>query len=59
MTWWRPWWKKPSNGHASSAAQQQAEQKLRDAKAQWPEVHKVTDRFAAEVAAAMSRRQHR
>jgi hypothetical protein len=61
MTWWRPWswFHTPTNDHESREALAEQARKLEAAKAKAPEVRQTADRFAAEVRAAMARRQHR
>lgn len=55
MSWWRPWswFRRPTNGHAAAAAEREAQRKLNEVKARWPEVYRATDNLSAAVTRAM------
>lgn len=46
------------NGAAAEQAQREQDAKLRELRAQRPEVHREINRFAADVEAALARRRH-
>jgi hypothetical protein len=52
---WRFWRRRePSpNGHSAAVAKHVAEDRLREQRARWPEVHQAGDRFAALVEQAL------
>jgi hypothetical protein len=57
--WLRLLRRRPDAGAAAKLAQREQEAKLREFRTRRPEVRKEINRFAAEVEAAMARRQPR
>jgi hypothetical protein len=52
---WRFWRRRepPASGHSAAAAKHLAEDRLREQRNRWPEVHQASDRFAALVEQAL------